>query len=232
MATISPVGNNVQYANYINAASDKYQVPATLIAAVIKQESGFQKNIRSGAGAAGLMQLMPSTAASLGVSNVWDPGQNIDGGTKYLASQLHNFNGSIPLALAAYNAGPGNVIKAGGNIPNIPETQNYVKSIMANYAGGNIDPGSLANVDGSAGSGTNPLDIGATIVNGFQKIFQTIATDTVKFFIMIILFSLFIFFGYKAISTSGPVNAGISTGKSGMRTAKKVIKTAVKVIPK
>jgi hypothetical protein len=131
---VGPKVNSHQYDSYINASAKKYGVDPNLIEAVIQQESGFNASIRSGAGATGLMQLMPGTAASLGVSNVYDPQQNIDGGTKYLAQLLKQFNGSVPLALAGYNAGAGNVTKYGG-IPPFAETQNYVKSIMANLNG-------------------------------------------------------------------------------------------------
>ncbi len=121
------------YAADIQAASRKYGVPAALIEAVIQQESGFNPNAQSGAGAGGLMQLMPQTASGLGVTNVYDPAQSIDGGTHYLRDQLDRFGGDVRLALAAYNAGPGAVATYGG-VPPYPETQSYVSDVLANYA--------------------------------------------------------------------------------------------------
>ncbi|HXY28955.1 MAG TPA: NlpC/P60 family protein [Acidimicrobiales bacterium] len=114
------------------SAAQAYGVPAALLAAVAKQESGFDPGAVSPAGAQGLMQLMPSTAAGLGV-DPFDPAQAVDGAAQILAGALHTY-GSVPLALAAYNAGGGAVARYGG-IPPYPETQVYVRDIMAMLGG-------------------------------------------------------------------------------------------------
>lgn len=117
------------YQAEITAAAKKYNLPEKLITSVIKQESNFNASATSAAGASGLMQLMPATASYLGVSDRFDPAQNIMGGAKYLRQMLDQFDNNVETALAAYNAGPGNVKKYGG-IPPFQETQNYVKKIM------------------------------------------------------------------------------------------------------
>lgn len=114
-------------------ASETYGVPVNLLKAVAKAESSFQPDVTSKCGAMGVMQLMPGTAKSLGVTDPYDAEQNIMGGAKYLSSMLDKYDGNTSLALAAYNAGSGAVQKYGG-IPPYPETQNYVKRVLG-YAG-------------------------------------------------------------------------------------------------
>jgi len=115
------------------AATAAYHLPAGLLEAVATQESGMNPNAVSSAGAEGIMQLMPSTAAANGVANPFDPAEAIPGAAKILAGNLAHF-GSVPLALAAYNAGAGAVEQYGG-IPPYPQTETYVSSIMAMLGG-------------------------------------------------------------------------------------------------
>jgi soluble lytic murein transglycosylase-like protein len=119
-----------QYSDLINGAAQKYGIDPALLKGLIRQESNFNPSAQSPAGAAGLCQLMPGTAASLGCTNPLDPAQAIDAGAKYLSQQLKAFGGDPRKALAAYNAGPGAVQRYGG-VPPYAETQNYVRSVMA-----------------------------------------------------------------------------------------------------
>ena len=114
--------------------ASNWHLDPDLVLAVIKRESNFNADAVSSAGACGLMQLMPGTAQDMGVTDIFDPAQNIAGGTQYLAKMLELFNGDIRLALAGYNAGPENVKKYGG-IPPFEETKNYVRLVMQEYTG-------------------------------------------------------------------------------------------------
>lgn len=116
----------------IEVYSQKNNLDADFVKAVVKQESGFNPKATSKCGAMGLMQLMPSTAKGLGVNNAYDAEQNIYGGTKYLKGLMDRFGNNKELALAAYNAGP-NAVKKYGGIPPYAETQRYVKNIMGMY---------------------------------------------------------------------------------------------------
>jgi hypothetical protein len=123
----SPTGSSGQYGSLFQSAASKYGLPASVLQAVAKEESGFNPSAVSKAGAQGLMQLMPSTAAGLGV-NPFDPAQAVDGAAQILSGNLQRF-GSLDKALAAYNAGPGAVDKYGG-VPPYEETQGYVNRIL------------------------------------------------------------------------------------------------------
>ncbi len=124
-----------QIFSIVKSISAIYGINPLLIMAVIREESGGNTHAVSSAGAQGLMQLMPSTAAELGVTDAFNAEQNVHGGIAYLSYLLKLFNNNIPFALAAYNAGP-NAVKQYGGIPPYPETQNYVKNIMYMYQHG------------------------------------------------------------------------------------------------
>ena len=138
-------GGEANYEKYFQLAADTYQIPVNLIKALAKAESDFDANAVSRCGAQGIMQLMPATARAMGVTNAFDPAQNIMGGTKYLRQMLDTFDGDVSKAIAAYNAGPGTIKKYGGVLPS---QTNYVNKILG-YAGIDVFPG-------AAGSGAFP----------------------------------------------------------------------------
>ncbi len=168
----SSLGAPSQYDDLIKQAADEAGVPPALVKAVAKAESGFNPQATSGAGAQGLMQLMPGTARGLGVTDPFDPLQSLRGGAKYLRQQLDRFGGDYPKAIAAYNAGPGAVQKYGG-VPPYAETQAYVPRVMGYFtefggaSGGpratsalgveSTDPGRMLSI---AGGGS----VGSTVV--------------------------------------------------------------------
>ena len=130
---LSVFPDQAQYDPHIRMTCKLYGLDCNLVKAVIRAESGFNPQAVSPKGAMGLMQLMPGTSRDLGVLNPFDPMQNIDGGARYLKMMLDRFNNNLIFALAAYNAGPEAVEKAGG-IPPFDETQIYVKRVMDFYS--------------------------------------------------------------------------------------------------
>ena len=124
--------NKNAFDQLIRQAAQQHGVSEGLVKAIMHTESGFNINARSPVGAQGLMQLMPATARRFNVSNAYDPQQNIFGGVKYLSWLLKRFNGDTRLAIAAYNAGEGNVDKY-GDVPPFRETRDYVKRVTSRY---------------------------------------------------------------------------------------------------
>ena len=154
----SELGSNLKTSasleKIFTAASQKYGVDVELLKAMAKAESNFNPNATRKSGAMGIMQLMPATAKGLGVQDAYDPEQNIMGGAKYIASLLEQYDGNVSYALAAYNAGSGNVAKYGG-IPPFEETQNYVAKIL-----GYLQEGGVTIPDSWAGDATSNASAG------------------------------------------------------------------------
>lgn len=122
-----------RWRQHIREAADKYRLPEALLLAVMAVESNFDHQALSEKGAVGLMQLMPETAKDMYVSDAWDPAQNIEGGARYLRILANQYAGDLVKTLAAYNAGPDAVRRAGGAVPDIPETREYVRKVVALY---------------------------------------------------------------------------------------------------
>ena len=150
-ATEAASSNDMTLSQIFNQASETYGVDLEFLKAVARAESNFNPNAKSSAGAMGIMQLMPSTAEALDVKDPYNAYENIMGGAKMLSGLLAKYNGDKSLALAAYNAGSGNVAKYGG-IPPFTETQNYVKKVLSYYEEGVTIP---ADKDISASGQTN-----------------------------------------------------------------------------
>lgn len=121
------------YDAHVKGAAEKYKLPEALILAVMAVESNFDPRALSDKGAMGLMQLMPGTARDLYVADAWDPAQNIEGGARYLRLLANQYSGDLVKTLAAYNAGPEAVRRAGEAVPDIPETREYVRKVVALY---------------------------------------------------------------------------------------------------
>jgi soluble lytic murein transglycosylase-like protein len=121
------------YQAHVRGAAEKYKLPEALILAVMAVESNFNPHALSDKGAMGLMQLMPATAKDLYVADAWDPAQNIEGGARYLRLLANQYSGDLVKTLAAYNAGPDAVRRAGEAVPDFPETREYVRKVVALY---------------------------------------------------------------------------------------------------
>jgi soluble lytic murein transglycosylase-like protein len=131
--TPAAMRNTASYQEHIRAAAEKYKLPIALLKAVMAVESNFDPQAVSDKGAVGLMQLMPATAREMYVSDSYDPIQNIDGGARYLRVLANMYAGDMVKTVAAYNAGPEAVRRARGAVPDIPETREYVRKVLALY---------------------------------------------------------------------------------------------------
>jgi len=131
-APVDPAANVKvdKFREHVRAAAQKYRLPENLLLAVMSVESNCDHRALSDKGAMGLMQLMPNTARDMYVNDAWDPAQNIEGGARYLRILANQYGGDPVQVLAAYNAGPDAVRRAGGGVPNIPETREYVRKVV------------------------------------------------------------------------------------------------------
>jgi len=127
------LARSASFDDHIRNAAERHGLPVSLLKAVMAVESNFNPRAVSEKGASGLMQLMPATARDMSVDDIFDPAQNIDGGARYLRYLHDQFGNDLQKVLAAYNAGPEAVRRSGGAIPRIPETQAYVRKVMALY---------------------------------------------------------------------------------------------------
>ncbi len=171
---------SVNSGNYLEQifqkASDTYNVSKELLKAMAKAESGFDPNATSHCGAMGIMQLMPATASGLGVTDAYDPEQNIMGGAKYISQLLEKYKGNLSYAVAAYNAGGGSVDKYGG-IPPYKETQNYVAKVLRYLEEGVTIPGSSSAAAANSAAGQVASKGGAEASNsGSGNLLQDVIT--------------------------------------------------------
>jgi hypothetical protein len=232
------------YQSLAQEAAARYGLPVEFITAVIKQESNFNPDEVSSAGAQGLMQLMPSTARELGVTNSFDPRQNIMGGANYLRQQLNRFGGNMALAAMAYNAGPGAlqaaIDKAGGSMdPNailafLPaETQNYVAKVMGYFTeyGGTWD---YAFAPSAPGHNIWTAPIMATlegISNAFAYAIGTTATQSNTTFLAMLTIALLMWVAFQIFTGVGLyVRMNIGVLDLGVITLRSIIVFAVLVI--
>lgn len=160
-------------ASIFQKAADTYGVSVSLLTAMAKQESNFQADATSKSGAMGIMQLMPATASYLGCNNPYDATDNIMAGAKYISQLLEKYNGDTSLALAAYNAGSGNVDKYGG-IPPFKETQDYVAKITANMNEGVTLP------DGTAVAASSSSSNASAVSALTNKLLETLDSVSLK----------------------------------------------------
>lgn len=181
----SYLGESQTLDSIFQKAADTYQVPVNLLKAIGKAESGFDANAVSKCGAQGIMQLMPSTAASLGVTNSFDPEQNIMGGAKYISQLLNQYNGNVSYALAAYNAGSGNVAKYGG-IPPFEETQNYVVKVTGYMNQGVEVPNVSCTSSTTSAASSSPVVLSAAeeVTENINDVFSFTYEDYLEFIML------------------------------------------------